>query len=256
MATLIFHSPTRELPPVPQSMDPPVHAAELNHRNNYGPLSSPNPISLRIRARLSLARAREPVAAAAASSSSSEEPEPQRRRAPPPIGRPLGERERERSIESYWPPPPRPGCSLVSTSGCGRASPSSFFPPSPPPPLPLLKSFYPLPFPLLALLDPDWRCGRVSTVVVVVFFFFFTFFCRLGFDAESGCFYFWMGFFYLTRPNSWVDWMRFMEGNGILVGYSDGGFAGRLGFREPDRGRGGGELIRGGGGGGGGENMW
>uniref|UniRef100_A0A0E0GSA8 Uncharacterized protein n=1 Tax=Oryza nivara TaxID=4536 RepID=A0A0E0GSA8_ORYNI len=96
-------------------MDPPVHAAELNHRNNYGPLSSPNPISLRIRARLSLARAREPVAAAAASSSSSEEPEPQRRRAPPPIGRPLGERERERSIESYWPPPPRPGCSLSPT---------------------------------------------------------------------------------------------------------------------------------------------
>uniref|UniRef100_A0A0E0NZY3 Nuclear transcription factor Y subunit n=1 Tax=Oryza rufipogon TaxID=4529 RepID=A0A0E0NZY3_ORYRU len=84
-------------------MDPPVHAAELNHRNNYGPLSSPNPISLRIRARLSLARAREPVAAAAASSSSSEEPEPQRRRAPPPIGRPLGEREREREIDRSSP---------------------------------------------------------------------------------------------------------------------------------------------------------
>lgn len=231
---------------MPPSMDPPVHAAELNHRNNYGPLSSPNPISLRIRARLSLARAREPVAAAAASSSSSEEPEPQRRRAPPPIGRPLGERERERSIESYWPPPPRPGCSLVSTSGCGRASPSSFFPPSPPPPLPLLKSFY-----------PDWRCGRVSTVVVVVFFFsFLPFFAALVLMRSLDVSTFGWGFFYLTRPNSWVDWMRFMEGNGILVGYSDGGFAGRLGFREPDRGRGGGELIRGGGGGGGGENMW
>uniref|UniRef100_A0A0D3FMS5 Uncharacterized protein n=1 Tax=Oryza barthii TaxID=65489 RepID=A0A0D3FMS5_9ORYZ len=137
-------------------MDPPVHAAELNHRNNYGPLSSPNPISLRIRARLSLARAREPVAAAAASSSSSEEPEPQRRRAPPPIGRPLGERERE--IDRV----------------------------------------------LLAAASAPWL----------------------------------------------------LTGNGILVGYSDGGFAGRLGFREPDRGRGGGELIRGGGGGGGGENMW
>uniref|UniRef100_A0A0E0GSA4 Nuclear transcription factor Y subunit n=1 Tax=Oryza nivara TaxID=4536 RepID=A0A0E0GSA4_ORYNI len=104
-------------------MDPPVHAAELNHRNNYGPLSSPNPISLRIRARLSLARAREPVAAAAASSSSSEEPEPQRRRAPPPIGRPLGERERERSIESYWPPPPRPGCSLSRPGGTNLVEP-------------------------------------------------------------------------------------------------------------------------------------
>lgn len=191
---------------MPQSMDPPVHAAELNYRNNYGPLSSPNPISLRIRARLSLARAREPVAAAAASSSSSEEPEPQRRRAPPPIGRPLGERERERSIESYWPPPPRPGCSLVSTSGCGRASPSSFFPPSPPPPLPLLKSFYPLPFPLLALLDPDWRCGRVSTVVVVVFFFsFLPFFAALVLMRSLDVSTFGWGFFTLPdRIRGWI----------------------------------------------------
>ncbi|KAF2940800.1 hypothetical protein DAI22_03g301350 [Oryza sativa Japonica Group] len=169
MATLIFHSPTRELTPVPPSMDPPVHAAELNHRNNYGPLSSPNPISLRIRARLSLARAREPVAAAAASSSSSEEPEPQRRRAPPPIGRPLGERERERDRSS---PIGRRLRALAAHWSVLAAAAARLLLPSSPPLLLLLFLFLSL-FILIgvaavSLLDPDWRCGQSGSCWILI----------------------------------------------------------------------------------------
>lgn len=62
---------------------------------------------------------------------------------------------------------------------------------------------------------------------------------------------------FLPYPTEFVGGLDAVHGRERDLGrYSDGGFAGRLGFREPDRGRGGGELIRGGGGGGGGENMW
>jgi hypothetical protein len=59
---------------------------------------------------------------------------------------------------------------------------------------------------LLALLDPDWRCGRVSTVVVVVFFFsFLPFFAALVLMRSLDVSTFGWGFFTLPdRIRGWI----------------------------------------------------
>uniref|UniRef100_A0A0E0KHS8 Nuclear transcription factor Y subunit n=1 Tax=Oryza punctata TaxID=4537 RepID=A0A0E0KHS8_ORYPU len=117
MATLIFHC-QRESYPYAASIDPPVRAAELNHRNNYGPLSSPNPISLRIRARLSLARARASSSSCCSSKSLNPRGGVHRLRL---AGLSLCEGERERS--SPIGRRLRPACSVSRPGGANLVEP-------------------------------------------------------------------------------------------------------------------------------------